>query len=253
VLHQDVRTLLGLPPPPPLPEVPPREVRCDWWRSVLRLLVPETAEAQDTAQAKKALGEERARILREKRARLFQERGAPGRADRIEIEPPPELPPGTGPGGENLRFQPRRLPIASWSEISMSKDVARVAERKVNRYQVEIHKKWAISLACLIFVLVGVPIALRFPRGGMGLVIGGGLVVFAIYYMGLTAGESLGDIGLVSPFVAMWAPNFILLALGIPGLIWARRASGSTHGGDLSEVWDTVRGLWRRARGRATS
>lgn len=239
VLHQDVRTLLGLPPPPPLPEVPPREVRCYWWRSILGLLVPETAEAQDTAQGRKALLEKRARLLRD-------------RADRIEVEPPPELPPTTGPRGERLLFQPRRLPIASWSEISMSRDVARVAERKVNRYQVEIHKKWAISLACLIFVLVGVPIALRFPRGGMGLVIGGGLVVFAIYYMGLTAGESLGDIGLLSPFVAMWAPNFILLALGIPGLIWARRASGSTHGGDLSEVWDAVRGVWRRTRGRAT-
>ena len=134
----------------------------------------------------------------------------------------------------------------------MSRDVARIAQRKVNRYLVEIHKKWAISLACLIFVLVGVPLALRFPRGGMGLVIGGGLAVFAIYYMGLTAGESLGDIGLLSPFLAMWAPNFLLLALGILGLLWARRASGSTRGGDLTEIWEAVRGVWRRGRRRAT-
>ena len=42
--------------------------------------------------------------------------------------------------------------------------------------------------------------ALRFPRGGMGLVIGGGLLVFSIYYVGLTAGESLADRGLVSPW-----------------------------------------------------
>ena len=39
--------------------------------------------------------------------------------------------------------------------------------------------------------------ALRFPRGGMGLVIGGGLVVFSIYYVGLIAGESLGNRGIV--------------------------------------------------------
>jgi lipopolysaccharide export system permease protein len=234
-LHQDLRTLLGLPPPPPPPEVPPPEAPCGWWRSVLRLLLPETAQAQDTAQRRDSLRKVRARILQQKATR--------SRSDRIEVAPPQELPPGVGLEGQRVSFRPRRLPLASWSEISMSRDVARVAGRKVNRYQVEIHKKWAISLACLIFVLVGVPLALRFPRGGMGLVIGGGLVVFAIYYMGLTAGESLGDIGLVSPLVAMWAPNFLLLTLGILGLLWARRASGSTRGGDLTEVWQAVRGV----------
>ena len=246
-LHQDLRTLLGLPAPPPPPQVPPRKAPCGWWRSVLRLLVPETAQAQDTAQGRKALQEARTRILQEKAARR--------QAGRIEVAPPPsprELAPGVDPEGTRIRFQPRRLPLATWSEISMSRDVARIAQRRVNRYLVEIHKKWAISLACLIFVLVGVPLALRFPRGGMGLVIGGGLVVFAIYYMGLTAGESLGDIGLLSPSLAMWAPNFLLLALGILGLLWARRASGSTRGGDLTEIWEAVRGVWRRARRRAT-
>ena len=63
--------------------------------------------------------------------------------------------------------------------------------RFVNQSAVELHKKFAISVACTVFVLVGAPIALRFPRGGVGLVIGVSLVIFGIYYVGLIAGEAL--------------------------------------------------------------
>ena len=82
----------------------------------------------------------------------------------------------------------------------------------MNRYGVEIQKKFALSAACIVFVLIGAPIALRFPRGGVGLVIGVSLGVFAIYYVGLIAGESLADRAFLTPFWAMWAANVILTA-----------------------------------------
>ena len=69
--------------------------------------------------------------------------------------------------------------------------------------------------ACVVFVLIGAPIALRFPRGGVGLVIGVSLVVFAIYYIGLIAGESLADRAFLTPFWAMWAANVILTIVGL--------------------------------------
>ena len=112
----------------------------------------------------------------------------------------------------------------------------------------EVHKKWAISVACLVFALVGIPVALRFPRGGMGLVIGGGLFVFAIYYVGLIAGEGLGNKDIVHPWIAMWAPNMIFAALGLIGIIRVTRESGSTRGGDLAELWDTLTGRFRRRK-----
>ena len=45
-------------------------------------------------------------------------------------------------------------------------------ERTRNMFGVEIHKKFSLAVACIVFVLIGAPIALRFPRGGVGLVIG---------------------------------------------------------------------------------
>ncbi len=85
----------------------------------------------------------------------------------------------------------------------------------MNRYDVEIQKKFALSAACIVFVLIGAPIALRFPRGGVGLVIGVSLGVFAIYYVGLIAGESLADRAFLTPFWAMWAANVILTIVGL--------------------------------------
>jgi lipopolysaccharide export LptBFGC system permease protein LptF len=62
---------------------------------------------------------------------------------------------------------------------------ARDAENRMNEYAVEYHKKFAIAFACIVFVLVGAPIAVRFPRGGVGMVIAISLTIFGIYYVSL--------------------------------------------------------------------
>src|SRR5437667_359646 len=56
----------------------------------------------------------------------------------------------------------------------------RDARGRAATYEVEIQKKYAIATACLVFALVGVPVALRFQRGGVGLVIGVSVAVFAV-------------------------------------------------------------------------
>ena len=141
-----------------------------------------------------------------------------------------------------------RVRLSSWSEVVTAADRVREADRRADRYAVEVHKKWAISLACISFVIVGIVMALRFPRAGIGLVIGGGLAVFAVHYVGLTAGESLADRGHLSPWVAMWTPNIVLTILGVIGLVRVSRESGTTRGGDFQEMLDGVRHLVRRLR-----
>src|SRR5690606_33950408 len=89
---------------------------------------------------------------------------------------------------------------------------------QMNEYGVEYHKKFSIPFACIVFILVGAPISVRYPRGGVGMVIAVSLTVFTIYYMGLIGGESLGDEGLASPGWAMWAPNVLFLLLAFWGL-----------------------------------
>jgi lipopolysaccharide export system permease protein len=111
----------------------------------------------------------------------------------------------------------------------------------MNRYGVEIHKKFALSAACIVFVLIGAPIALRFPRGGVGLVIGVSLTVFALYYVGLIAGEALADRNFLTPFWAMWAANVILTIVGLILLVRMGREGATSRGGDLTEFFEAFR------------
>jgi lipopolysaccharide export system permease protein len=143
---------------------------------------------------------------------------------------------------------PRGPTLSNWSLTATAVDRGQDADRRAARFWVEVHKTWAISFACMSFVIIGIVMALRFPRGGIGLVIGGGLLVFSVHYVGLTAGESLADRGLIAPWVAMWAPNIVLTVLGVIGLVRVSRESGSTRGGDFQEVLDSVRHLFRRLR-----
>jgi lipopolysaccharide export system permease protein len=127
---------------------------------------------------------------------------------------------------------------------------ARVAEAKLrldsqsktrNRYLIEIHKKFSLAAACLIFVILGAPIAVRFPRGGVGLVLGVSLLVFALYYVGLIGGEALANNGYLPPFWAMWGTNVILTAVGVVLLFRMGRDAGSGRGGDWGDKLDALK------------
>jgi lipopolysaccharide export system permease protein len=94
--------------------------------------------------------------------------------------------------------------------------------RQVNRYRVEIHKKYSIPFACLIFVLVGSPIAIRMGKAGMNTAIGLSMLFFLVYYICLIGGEKLADRGILSPIVAMWSPNVVF---GIAAALLLRNAA----------------------------
>jgi lipopolysaccharide export system permease protein len=122
----------------------------------------------------------------------------------------------------------------------------RAAQQRAAIYEVEVQKKLAISAACLIFALLGVPLAIRFPRGGVGLVIGTSLAVFSVYYVGLIGGEELGDRLVLSPFLAMWLPNLIFLAVALILLAATRRGGSTAHGGDWDDLKRQLFGWTRR-------
>lgn len=121
---------------------------------------------------------------------------------------------------------------------------AQTAQDRINQYQVEIHKKFAIPFACIIFVLIGAPLAVRFPRGGVGMVIASSLAIFGIYYTSLIGGEKLADNGIVAPFWGPWAPNLLFGALAVWALSRIGRETATSRGGGLDDFWVAVRGIF---------
>jgi len=125
----------------------------------------------------------------------------------------------------------------------------RLAENQIDGDEVEIEKKFAIAAACVIFVLLGAPVALRFPRGGVGLTIGVSLVVFGLYYVGLVVGETLARGNLIPPFWAMWSTNLLLLLVGLVLTSRLGREGSTSRGSETGEVLIRARDwLARRVR-----
>lgn len=92
--------------------------------------------------------------------------------------------------------------------------------RLINQYKIEIYKKYSIPAACVVFALIGCPLAVRARRGGIATAIGVSIGLFLLYWAFLIGGEDLADRGYVSPFLAMWSADMLI---GITGLLllWA--------------------------------
>ena len=158
---------------------------------------------------------------------------------------------------DSLKPKPAPPPVVLSDSTSVYATAMRAAQQQLlaqrevlDGLAVEIHKKFALSFACLVFVLFGPPIALRFPRGGVGVTIGVSIVVFGLYYVCLMGGEALADKGKLPAFIAMWIANVLFSLIGI-ALLWrVESTTDSSRGGGLRE-WLADRRV-RRQLARAT-
>lgn len=86
---------------------------------------------------------------------------------------------------------------------------------RIDQYMVEVHKKYALPAACIVFVLVGVPLGMMARRGNFGVAASLSLGFFLFYWACLIGGEKLADRGLLTPFIGMWIANILLVVFGI--------------------------------------
>ena len=85
----------------------------------------------------------------------------------------------------------------------------------INRYKVELHKKFSIPFASIVFILIGAPLGIMARKGGFAVSMGFSLSFFVIYWVFLIGGEEFADRGFLSPALSMWLPNMILGTLGV--------------------------------------
>tara|TARA_X000000368_G_scaffold75587_1_gene56001 strand:- start:3011 stop:4360 length:1350 start_codon:yes stop_codon:yes gene_type:complete len=88
-------------------------------------------------------------------------------------------------------------------------------EKNNNKFLVEIHKKFTLAVACILFTLVGAPLGILVRKGGMTIASALSIAFFLIYYILLIWGEQLADRALLDPAIGSWMPNIILLIVGL--------------------------------------
>jgi lipopolysaccharide export system permease protein len=87
--------------------------------------------------------------------------------------------------------------------------------RFTNSLLVEVHKKYALAVACVVFILLGAPLGVMARKGGMAVGLGLSLGFFVLYWAFLIGGEELADRQIIPAFWAMWSANILIGAAGI--------------------------------------
>ena len=84
-----------------------------------------------------------------------------------------------------------------------------------NKYMVEIHKKFTLAFACLLFAMTGAPLGILVRKGGITIASALSIAFFLVYYIMLIWGEQLADRNLLDPTFGSWMPNIILFIVGL--------------------------------------
>ena len=152
--------------------------------------------------------------------------------------PPPRPAPGTARAVPRIESEAEQiLQILETQTYALDSNL-----RQINRYGVEIHKKFALPFSCIIFVLLGAPLAIRSGKRGMTISIGFSILLFLVYYVFLISGEKLADRRLMEPWLAMWLANIVFLVVAVFILKQTNRESGAIDWARFNPAkW------WRRA------
>lgn len=125
--------------------------------------------------------------------------------------------------------------------LSNYRMVATVQDQ-INQYWVEIHKKYAIPVACIVFILIGAPLGVMVRKGGFGVAASISLFFFVLYWAFLIGGEKLADRNIITPFWGMWSANIVL---GIAGVLLTTKTAQETVTLNLSFLKKLLPRQWR--------
>jgi len=123
------------------------------------------------------------------------------------------------PQGRITRHEAATIALSKLASISTQllgqSETLDSQQQRADQFWVEIHKKYSIPAACLIFVFVGAPLGIVVRRGNFGVSAAIALGFFIIYWACLVAGEKLADRAALSPAVAMWMADAVIGVMGL--------------------------------------
>jgi len=87
-------------------------------------------------------------------------------------------------------------------------------EKDIRFHEIEWHRKFSISLACLILFFIGAPLGAIIRKGGMGMPLVVAIVFFLIFHLLNMFGEKFVKEGILTPITGMWLAIIVLAPVG---------------------------------------
>src|SRR5439155_93958 len=105
-------------------------------------------------------------------------------------------------------------------DLTLGALVTRIAELRADRharapYLIELHKRFALPLAAVVFTLVAFPLAIRSHRGGRSVALAGSLAILLTYYFVMTSLEGVALRLQIPAGIAIWTPNVLFTLVGV--------------------------------------
>lgn len=113
-------------------------------------------------------------------------------------------------------------------------------KRRISQYLVEVHKKYSVSFACIVFILIGIPLGIMAKKGGIMVSASYSLFFFVLFWIFLIAGEKMADKLIVDPILAMWASNIVIGIFGIFLILRMVKESTFINYAPLTLLWQKL-------------
>jgi lipopolysaccharide export system permease protein len=143
-----------------------------------------------------------------------------------------QIPPGNG--HDSIKFsdqnfilnfeKSKQAPIMQ-SALFSARNAKSIAEDAANdiliknktlaKHQIEWHRKFTLSFACLILFFIGAPLGAIIRKGGLGMPVVVSVIFFLTYHIISISGEKMAREGVMLPYKAMWMSSIALLPIGI--------------------------------------
>lgn len=121
--------------------------------------------------------------------------------------------------------------------------------KSLSKYEIALHEKFTLAVGCIVLFFVGAPLGAIIRKGGLGLPIVMGVVLFLTYhFIGIFAKNSAED-GSLSAWVASWLSTLILFPLGA---YLTYRATTDQGLFDIDSFVDPIKKLFRKIAGVKT-
>src|SRR5260370_4191010 len=111
------------------------------------------------------------------------------------------------------------IPVAQLSTPDLLQHTHVANKDLAGWFRIELNRRLALRTACLVVVLMGIPVGLSARKGGKGAGFVLTIVLVFIYYFISITGVSLARNGKVPPVLGVWMANFIFALIGVV-LLW---------------------------------
>jgi lipopolysaccharide export system permease protein len=101
------------------------------------------------------------------------------------------------------------------SQITTNKNDLELNQKHIYRHEIEWHRKFSLSFACLLFFFIGAPFGSIVRKGGFGMPVVLSVLLFILYYVISMSGEKFVREGVIPAWEGMWLSAGILLPMGL--------------------------------------